>query len=185
MVDYEEILIRAIAQSDHHERVQEIEPAIIDAIKNTPIYAPIIEIGNREGGSAILLMWHSKGRRFYTCDAGACPKMILEYVPKFDLSDYEHFQMTQREFVTEHLPAYIGFIYFDADHNRDSVMEDVRTTIPHLVKGAIVAIDDVNMWDTLASFEGLEEISYPVDQGAQVGPHGKHIQFFKKTRLWW
>ncbi len=174
-MSYEEVLNLAREFSDHQNRVQEIEPAILDAMQNTPEDSCVIEIGNQNGGSGALIQFHAKKRKFLTCDQSPCGWAINKYAV-----NHEHFQMLEADFVRKHLPQKIGFIYFDADHEAESVIADVRLTIPQLVKNAILAIDDVQEWKELPEFESLERVDYGVDQGKSLGVYGQHILFFRK-----
>lgn len=182
-MEYEEILGIAASHSDHRERVVEIKPALEDALRNTsPIY-PVLEIGNREGGSALLIMWHlyieARGRGMVTVDIGKETSLITEWKQRLRITA-PHFISKQRDYV-KGMQTPWAFVYLDADHNEASCVEDLQTFSPHMVPMGIVAVDDVHEWKSLPIIEGMLRIAYPIDQGLPVGAsHGQHIAFWRK-----
>lgn len=183
-MSYEELLKLASEKSDHGDRVVELEPAIEEAIRNTSPEYPALEIGNREGGSALLIMLYinteGKRRDFITCDTNSWPKLIVEWTKKLGINS-AHYQMTQELFVADVAKNYtFGFVYLDADHNQTNVVRDIGILIPRLAKGAIVAVDDVESWGELPGFEGLERIEFAVDEGHKLGVHGHHIIYYRR-----
>lgn len=182
-MEYEEILKIAASYSDHRERVVEIKPALEDSLRNTsPIY-PVLEIGNREGGSTLLIMWHlyieARGRHMITVDINKEASLITEWKQRLRIN-VQHFSMRQRDFV-EGPQAFWAFVYLDADHEEPSCVEDLRRFSNHMVPNGIVAVDDVQEWKNLPIIEGMMRITYPIDQGLPVGAsHGQHIAFWRK-----
>ena len=179
----DEMLLIARGYSDHRDRVdRELEPAIIDSLKNTPAHLPVLEIGNRTGGSCVLLMWHAAGRLVLTCDADSCAPLIEKTARLLGLQ-HEHYQMAQKDFVNKEAWRFtFGFVYFDADHNEQTVVEDMRTIAPYLAKGCILAVDDVDTFKALPEIEGMEMVDFHVDEGTgfTVQPHGHHFMCWRK-----
>ena len=179
---YEELLKLASEKSDHGDRVVELKPAIEEAIRNTSPEYPALEIGNREGGSALLILAHlgkeGKHRELITADVNDCAKIVAERAGNLSIP-YRHFKGTQEDFVKNNAMTF-GFVYLDADHVQTNVVRDIGILIPRLAKGAIVAVDDVEDWGELPSFEGLERIEYAVDEGNKLGVHGHHAAFYRK-----
>ena len=183
MVEYEETLQIAKSKSDHGNRVQEFEPAIVESLQNTDAQYPALEIGNRDGGSATLILWHiykeNKGRKLITCDTSDQPETIVSAAQRLGLDVPHHYKMTQKDFLRTDFLYTFGFIYLDADHDYNNVKADL--SILKLTKGAIVAVDDVESWPELPQIDGLERIEYQVDEGrGGKGVHGHHIAFWRK-----
>ena len=169
-MNYEELLSVASSLSDHGKRVTEIEPSIKEAL-STPSEYPFLEIGNREGGSAILTMWYvaqeNKRRGFETCDVSEQSRNIAEYVQKFDINYLGHNKQPQFDFVRHNERIY-GFIYLDAEHGYEKVKDDLNILKEFVCSGGIIAIDDVEDWPDLPYIEGMELVLYNVDQGEKV-----------------
>lgn len=183
MTSYEEALKEASEKSDHGKRVIELEPAIKEALANTSPEYPFLEIGNRDGGSAILTMWYianeNKNRAFETCDTAEQSKNIAEWVQKLNINYLGHNKKTQFDFVRQNERFY-GFIYLDANHKYEEVKEDLSILKEFVCKGAIIAIDDVEGWPELPHIEGLEMVEYQVDEGEKRGEHGHHFISYRK-----
>ena len=183
MVSYEEALKEAGNHSDHGVRVIEIEPALKEALANTSPEYPCLEIGNRDGGSAILIMWHlyneGKNRAFETCDAGSQTNKIAEWVTKLNINYLGHNQKPQYDFVRLNERVY-GFIYLDAEHGYEPIKADLIILKEFVSKGGIIAIDDVEGWPELPHIEGLEMVEFKIDEGNQLGQHGHHFIAYRK-----
>jgi predicted O-methyltransferase YrrM len=182
----EDIIKIAGEHSDHHERVTELEPAIIDSLNHTSPEYPTLEIGTQNGGSALLTMYHVKqeggNRAMITVDVNPSPGILAEWADKWGVA-WGHVQSKQRDFVMgAHIVPY-GFVYLDADHAIETVCEDVLTLAPHMARGAIMAIDDVQDWTSLPDFKdvGLEPVNFKIDQGPAISRNGVHIIFFRKA----
>ena len=183
MITYEEALKEATEHSDHGARVIELEPAIKEALANTLPEYPFLEIGNRDGGSAILIMWYianeGKNRAFETCDTGEQSKNIAEWVQKLNVNYLGYNQKLQYGFVRQNERVY-GFIYLDADHKYENVKEDLNILKEFVCKGGIIAVDDVEGWPDLPYIEGTALVNYDIDEGEKRGSHGHHFIAYRK-----
>ena len=191
---FEEVLKVAQDHSDHGTRVQEFEPALIQALRDTSPKNPVLEIGNRDGGSALWIMWNiyeeAEQRKLITVDVNDQPTLIAEWATKLGLPVVEHHRMAQEDFVkglvwlpVSDIPTArcYGFVYLDADHGEATVTRDMRILANYVCKGGIIAVDDVESWKELPVVEGLERIEFNVDEGNQSSPiHGHHIAFWVK-----
>lgn len=181
-MEYEEILKLAKTNSDHGDRVQEFEPALVESLANTNEIYPALEIGNKDGGSGVLIMWHlwkeNKKRVFISVDLNDAPSLFVEYAEKLGI-DWAHYKKPQAEFIKENGVMY-GFVYLDAEHDMYKVKEDVIKLTPVLAKGCIVAIDDVEGWEELPEFYNLQRVEYNIDEGKSLGKHGHHIAFYRR-----
>ena len=189
-----EIVLRtAQDHSDHGTRVQEFEPALIQSLRDTSPENPVLEIGNRDGGSALWIMWNlyedAERRKLITVDVNAQPTLIAEWATKLEIPT-EHHKMSQEDFIKGllYLPnseittaRCYAFVYLDADHGEATVTRDLRILANYVCKGGIIAVDDVESWKELPVIDGLERIEFKVDEGNQVSPvHGHHIAFWVK-----
>jgi len=184
LISYDEMLVLASGNSDHQQRVIELEPPLVDALTNTePLQ--VLEIGNGSGGSGLLILYHiwkiGKGHAFTTVDRNDCPKLILEWAEKFKVP-HSHFKLDQQQFIEKLETAY-SFIYLDADHRETEVKQDALVLGRQLVRGGVLVIDDVNEWKTLPDLSGvgLTPVSYDVDQGKTRGEHGQHVVWWKRA----
>jgi cephalosporin hydroxylase len=179
-MSYEEMLAEAKAKSDHHDRVTELEPALMASLSATDPTLPVLEIGNRDGGSGILIMWHARPREFVSCDIGPAPGIFAEWSAKLGVR-HTHFQSSQKDFINGEAKNHTwGFVYFDADHREEDVMEDMKAMVPYLARGCILAVDDVNEWSSLPEVEGLEMVDFHMDEGTSLGKHGHHFMAWRK-----
>jgi predicted O-methyltransferase YrrM len=189
----EKMLKLAETYSDHKRRItSEIGPPLRELSKRDTLLA--LEVGNREGGSAIVILYylqHVPRSWFITVDVGPCPPLITEWVEKLGIP-HKHWKMTQAEYFdgpakVEMAPGQTtvpyGFVFLDADHGQSSCSADIRKLTPSMEKGGVIAVDDVDVWQTLPEFEGLERVNYEgVDQGDFKAPsHGHHIAYWRKT----
>ena len=183
----------AASKSDHGARVTEFLPALQDALKETPSDAVALEIGNREGGSAILILWHlhqeGRGRLLVTVDvdnpAPDALKTLAEEWSSPWTPPWESYTMKQRDFVEKVSHRFrFGFIYLDADHSVETVTQDMRALAGNMVVGGRLVVDDVQDWPELPDLfdVDLERVTYEVDQGDQMvsKPHGQHAVFYRK-----
>jgi hypothetical protein len=94
-----------------------------------------------------------------------------------------HCQRPQKDFVRENHIVPFGFVYLDADHAMEPVIEDAKTLAPHMVENAIMAIDDVESWSSLPDLSavGLQRVDFKVDEGGQAWPSGHHVIFYRKV----
>ena len=175
----------ASPKSDHGSRVVEVKFALEESLRNTLSVYPALEIGNREGGSALYIMWHlqteGKNRLFVTCDVNNAPQLLSDFARDWKM-DWAHFKMTQERFIKDSMFTF-GFVYLDADHEYTTVKRDLELLVPKLAKGCIVAVDDVHQWQELPVIEGLEQVIYEgVDQGMYVNKsHGQHVGFWRRV----
>lgn len=190
----EAVLKLAQDHSDHGARVQEFEPALIQSLRDTPTNAPVLEIGNRDGGSALWIMWNlyeeAEQRKLITVDINAQPTLIAEWATKFGLPTVEHHSMSQENFIKGLLllpkspiptSSCYGFVYLDADHGELTVPRDMKILANYVCKGGIIAVDDVEGWPELPVIDGMERIEFKVDEGNQVhAVHGHHVAFWVK-----
>lgn len=187
---YKEVLSVAVHFSDHHERVaDELEPSLEDALAHTPPSAKVVEVGNLEGGSGALILWHlaeeGKGREFLTVDCNDkhvgrvgywAERMGVQW-SNVQNQEVEWFRNLHRE------QPQIGFLYHDGDHDQGHVVDELLLAAPWMVKNGIIAVDDVNSWQGLPdlSAAGLERVYYDVPQGPAVGPEGLHVAYWVKV----
>ena len=184
-MNYDEMLQHSEA-SDHGRRiVSELEQAIKESFANTSIDYPALEIGNRDGGSAIVAIYYiglvEPRRKFVSVDSGACPARITEWTGKLGIP-HQHFQMPQADFVKDDKTEW-GFIFLDADHGYETVKRDMEILAPRLAKGGMMVVDDVHEWPELPVIEGLERIELKVDEGDRDWSNtktGHHIAFWRK-----
>ena len=183
MISYEDILKEASEKSDHGKRVIELEPALKDALANTSPEYSCLEIGNRDGGSAILTMWYianeNKNRAFETCDTAEQSKNIAEWVQKLNINYLGHNQKPQYDFVRHNERVY-GFIYLDAEHGYEPIKADLNILKEFVCKGAIIAVDDVEGWPDLPAIDGLEMVEFQTDEGEKKGLYGHHCIAYRK-----
>lgn len=176
----EEILNLCKNHSDHRERVQEFLPALLEGLKQE---GNIMETGNGAGGSGLFILYHMKedGREriFITNDAKPCPQLITEYATKWNIP-HTHYQMPIEQFVNELPPLHFTFIYHDSDHYYSRVSGQLEKLAEKLVKGGIMAVDDVNEWPSIPTIQNLEPVKYETDEGKKLGTHGHHIAFYRK-----
>ena len=160
----------AASRSDHGVRVTELEAALVQSLKSTPESCPTLEIGFREGGSTILtlglMLEMGQKREMVTVDLEA--SMNDEVARLMDYSGIHHknYSTSQENFVREKAGICTwGWVYFDADHNQDTVARDMRLIAPHLAEGCILAVDDVDQWTDIPDFSDaglklLPEMTY-------------------------
>jgi predicted O-methyltransferase YrrM len=159
---YDELLRLAKLNSDHKEKVIELEPAIIESLANTDPKYPALEVGSRYGGSSCLILAHiekeAKHRPFVTVDVDPEHERIREWTGKLGVP-WTHYRTSQEEFVSKNSTVF-GFVYLDADHEEARVKRDIGLLIPYIAPGGIIAVDDVENWSSLPSYEGLERVDY-------------------------
>jgi cephalosporin hydroxylase len=180
-MNYEEMLEGA-KSSDHHERIiSELEQPLKDALANTPSSAAVLEIGNREGGSAVVELYYialeGKARKFVTVDAGdPNPQLIKDWVTRTSTS-HEYHKSSQEDFVKGNTADY-GFIFLDSDHDEARVTRDMRVLAPYLHLGGMLAVDDTHEWKEIPDLEdvGLKRVYYEVDMGGR----NDHICYWRK-----
>lgn len=187
----EEILALAVTRSDHGQRVFELEPAIDMALNNN-LAGPILQIGNGEGGSALLILdklsklkLNDRLLELYTVDTNPAPSIIGIWADKLGIF-YQHFTCSQEEFVKDEA-TYVRFlrwslVYLDADHRYESVVRDMKLLVKNIAKNGILIVDDVDGWETIPELVdvGLERVDYKVDEGPKLGPHGHHVAVWRK-----
>jgi len=174
------------ARSDHASRIiSELAPPLKELSKWETL--PALEVGNRDGGSAIVILYYLQQvprTWFTTVDVTECPPIITEWVEKLGIP-HKHWKMPQADFMEKHMNSTNrwGFVFLDADHSQATCSADIRKLIPLMERGGIIAVDDVNDWPTLPEFEGLERVKYEgVDQGSFTAPsHGQHICYWRKA----
>lgn len=167
----EELLVKMkyfIDRSDHFEGFIRLYKEVYKLASIFDSDFPFIEVGNRIGGSAMLIMWAIKnsGRRrpFYTVDChGTMPideieKYYMDFM--FNVSNYAfeekinwiHFRMKSVDFIKiyELMDFYkdfkrFAFVYLDGNHNPNTVEEELAYFIPRIVKGGLLVVDDVRI----------------------------------------
>ena len=182
-MSFDEFFAECALHSDHGVQIREIIPAIQESLANTPAECPALEIGNREGGSTALIMWHlaneAKGRRMVTVDTNTgMPVFMTETASRFGIVNDYHPNTTQETFVVETQEKF-GFIFLDADHNYHFCKRDIEVLSKKVAKGCVIVVDDVKGWPELPDMTGvgLERVEYSDLPEASLG----HIAFYKKT----
>jgi cephalosporin hydroxylase len=182
-----EMLELAGSLSDHEARVTEFEPAVVAALKIAQPGDTFIELGVRQGGSTLLTAWHLMHAHhtgaFYSVDQADQPPALAEQIAQIGYPNWRYVQSLQRPFLISELvrAAPVAYCNFDADHNYDPVVDDMRSLVPYLRDGAILTVDDVNEWSRLPDIDGLEQVFFDVDQGGVLGQYtGIHVAFYRK-----
>ena len=177
-MDYDEMLKEA-ESSDHGQRiVKELEPALKDALSRTT--APALEIGNREGGSGAVIIYYldleGRNRRFVTVDINVAPERITRLA-----KNHEHFRAEQKDWVVQNKEIF-GFMFLDAEHDRDPVVKDMETLAPYLAEGGIMVVDDTNDWkDIPDDFAGLKRTDYGMRDIDSGNPD--HVCYWTKVQI--
>lgn len=170
--------------SDHQQRIiSELEQPLKDALARTPPSFPVLEIGNREGGSAAVQLYYigleDKKRRFVTVDSGDAVRRIAQISESLGI-DWKHYKSAQTDWVKQNVETF-GFIFLDADHDQTNVSRDMRILAPYLAEGGVMAVDDCQEWKEIPSFEevGLHRVYYEVDMDNKKD----HICYWLKINI--
>ena len=168
--------------SDHGQRiVKELEQPLKDALDRTPPTTGVLEIGNREGGSGAVIIYYmaleGKGRHFTTVDINVAPERITRLAAKTGVS-HQHSRMAQVEWVPQNRETF-GFIFLDAEHDRNPVIQDMKTLAPYLADGGLMVVDDTNGWSDIPEVEGLKRVDYGMKDVDPGNPN--HVCYWTKA----
>ena len=110
----------------------------------------ILELGCHKGVSSELFAHHAL--QVHTCDAQECPSRLDK------LPNVIHHQGSFKEILKTFDKESFDFIYLDGMHDREAVIEDLKSTIPLLKRGALIGGHDyyTGVKDAIKEVLGIE-----------------------------